>query len=78
MSNVIKFEKPDFLSYITNQDGKPVGVKTKGFSAAQERSYAHINLWKSGIGTVLSVDEFNQVCIAWLALHNPDVLKCDD
>jgi hypothetical protein len=78
MSNVIEFSKPDFLSYITNEDGKPVGIKTKGFSASQERMSAHINLWEAGMGTILSVDEFNQVCIAWLALHNPNVLKCDN
>jgi hypothetical protein len=78
MNNVIDFVKPDFLSYITNEDGKPVGVKAKGFSASQERLSAHINLWEAGMGTILSVDEFNQICIAWLALHNPDALKFDD
>ena len=77
MNNVIDFVKPDFLSYITNEDGKPIGVKTKGFSVAQEIKFAHVNLWKTGMGTILSVDEFNQICIAWLALHNPDVLKFD-
>ena len=77
MNNVIDFVKPDFLSYITNEDGKPIGVKTKGFSVAQEIKFAHVNLWKTGMGTILSVDEFNQICIAWLALHNPDALKFD-
>jgi hypothetical protein len=78
MGNVIEFVKPDFLSYITNEDGKPVGLKTKGFSVSQEMKSVHVNLWKTGLGTILSVDEFNQICIAWLALHNPDVLKFDD
>ena len=78
MTNVIEFVKPDFLSYITNEKGHPVGVKTKGFSVVQEMKSAHVNLWKTGVVTVLSVDEFNQICIAWLALHNPDALKCDD
>jgi hypothetical protein len=78
MSNVIEFNKPDFLSYITNEDGKPVGVKTKGFSVAQDMKFAHINLLEYCMGTILSVDEFNQICMAWLALHKPDVLKFDD
>tara|TARA_R110000868_G_scaffold214166_1_gene464293 strand:+ start:1302 stop:1541 length:240 start_codon:yes stop_codon:yes gene_type:complete len=78
MSYVIEFVKPDFLSYITNEDGKPIGVKAKGFSATQERKFAHIDLWKTELGTILRVDEFNQICIAWLALHDPDVLKFDD
>jgi hypothetical protein len=78
MTNVIEFVKPDFLSYITNEDGKPTGVKTRGFSATQERKFAHINLWKTGLGTILRVDEFNQICIAWLALHDPSVLKFDE
>ena len=78
MSNVIKFSKPDFLSYITNEDGKPVGIKTKGFSVSQGKTLAHVMTWDTSVGNPLTVDEFNQVCIAWLALHNPDVLKCDD
>tara|TARA_R110000851_G_scaffold200970_2_gene352139 strand:- start:983 stop:1225 length:243 start_codon:yes stop_codon:yes gene_type:complete len=78
MSNVIEFKKPDFLSYITDENGKPVGVETKGFSAGRDRNTAHINLWKTGMGTMLSVDEFNQICIAWLALHQPDALKFDE
>jgi hypothetical protein len=78
MSNVIKFSKPDFLSYITNEDGKPVGIKTKGFSVSQGKTLAYVMTWDTSVGNPLTVDEFNQVCIAWLALHNPDVLKCDD
>ena len=78
MNNIIEFKKPDFLNYITDGSGAPVGIETKGFSAAKECSIARINLWKTGIGTMLSVDEFNQICIAWLALHNPDVLRFDE
>jgi hypothetical protein len=77
MSNVIKFSKPDFLSYITDEDGKPVGIKTKGFSVSQGKTLAYVMTWDTSVGNPLTVDEFNQVCIAWLALHNPDVLKCD-
>ena len=78
MSNVIEFSKPDFLSYITNEDGKPVGIKTKGFSVSQGKTLAYVMTWDTSVGNPLTVDEFNQVCIAWLALHNPNVLKCDD
>jgi hypothetical protein len=78
MSNVIEFSKPDFLSYITNEDGKPVGIKAKGFSVSQGKTLAYVMTWDTSVGNPLTVDEFNQVCIAWLALHNPDVLKCDD
>jgi hypothetical protein len=77
MSNVIKFSKPDFLSYITNEDGAPVGVKAKGLSISQHRNFACVSTWDAPMGNSLTVYEFNQVCIAWLALHNPDVLKCD-
>ena len=76
MTNVIEFKKPDFMSYIT-MNGKPVGIKAKGFSAVKEGGFTHINLWKTGLGTMLSVEEFNQICIAWLALHQPEVLKVD-
>jgi hypothetical protein len=78
MTNVIEFVKPDFLSYITNENGKPIGIKTKGFSVSQGKTLAYVMTWDTSVGNPLTVDEFNQVCIAWLALHNPDVLKCDD
>lgn len=77
MTNVVEFTKPDSLGYITDKNGKPVGVETKGFSVGREVNSANINLWKSAVGTTLSVDEFNQICIAWLALHLPDVLRAD-
>ena len=77
MNNIIEFKKPDFLSYITDGSGKAVGVKTKGFHAEKEHNIVHINLWGAEVGTMLSVDEFNQICIAWLCLHDPDVIKCD-
>jgi hypothetical protein len=77
VNNIIKFEKPDFLNYITDKDGKPIGVNTRGFSARQDVNHAHINLWKFGTGTIFSVDEFNQICIAWLALHKPEVINFD-
>lgn len=76
MTNVIEFKKPDFLSYITDENGKPCGVKSGDLSIYAERNMVCVDVF--GSEDVFSIEQFNQICIAWLALHDPDVLKSDE
>ena len=75
MSNIIKFEKPDFLGYIVDDSGNPVGVGTKEVSFCKLVSDTVYIEAENGS---MTMDEANQFCIAWLALHNPEVLNFDD
>ena len=74
MSNVIEFKKPDFMDYIEDEYGL-TGVKCKGLSISMSGTFAHIQTWEKSMSTILSMDEMNQMCIAWLALHKPDLVN---
>lgn len=77
MSNVIEFKKPDFLSYVQSESGDITGVKCKGLEINRLGDFATFETWGGVPGTMLTMEEANQMCIAWLCLHNPDVIKSD-
>ena len=78
MGEVIKFEKPDFLNYMVDNNHKPYGVVVRSLAIEKCNHSAIITLPTGECGEVLSMDEMNQMCIAWLCLHDPDVIKCDE
>ena len=77
MGEVIEI-KPDSIIYIKNDQNEITGV---GDTDSGVEFVNALNGWASvyfdGEFLMVERDKFKQLCIAWLALNYPDVLKFD-
>ena len=79
MGEVVEI-KPDSIVYIYSDDNKIVGIgdTDSGVEFVNANSGWASVYFEGEDSLMVERDNFKQLCIGWLALNYPDVLKIDD